>query len=155
MKKTILVTILVAVMLLAAVSTVNAATVSISDKTVKEGDSITIVVNKQPRKSTVTVNVNLRSLMNYTEPKPTTQTSVDEYGNTVNKTVTPEVERATVLIQVGDDTILSDSYLMTKTDISKSWTTSGVKEVKVKVNGVTKYTETVDFNNGDKTINVD
>ena len=93
--------------------------------------------------------------MNYTEPKPTTQTSVDEYGNTVNKTVTPEVERATVLIQVGDDTILSDSYLMTKTDISKSWTTSGVKEVKVKVNGVTKYTETVDFNNGDKTINVD
>ena len=126
-----------------------------SGKTVKEGDSITIVVNKQPRKSTVTVNVNLRSLMNYTEPKPTTQTSVDEYGNTVNKTVTPEVERATVLIQVGDDTILSDSYLMTKTDISKSWTTSGVKEVKVKVNGVTKYTETVDFNNGDKTINVD
>ena len=37
MKKTILVTILVAVMLLAAVSTVNAATVSVSDKTVKEG----------------------------------------------------------------------------------------------------------------------
>ena len=43
---------------------------------------------------------------------------------------------------------------MTKTDISKSWTSSGVKEVKVKVNGVTKYTETVDFNQGDKTINV-
>ncbi len=125
-----------------------------SGKTVKEGTEVTIVVNKQPAKATVTVNVNLKSLMNYTEPKPTTQSTVDEYGNTVQTTVTPEVERATVVIEVGDDKILSDNYLMTKTDISKSWTTSGVKEVKVKVNGVTKYTETVDFNKGDKTINV-
>ncbi len=125
-----------------------------SGKTVKEKTEITIVVNKQPKKATVNVNVNLKSLMNYTEPKPTTGTTTDEYGNTVTSTTTPEIERATVVIEVGSDTILSDSYLMTKTDISKSWTASGVKEVKVKVNGVTKYTETVDFNQGDKTINV-
>lgn len=125
-----------------------------SGKTVKEGETIEIIVNKQPTKSTLTVNVNLKSLMAYTEPKPVTNEIVDEYGNTVSSTVTPEVEKATVVIEVGDDTIVSDSYLMTKTDISKTWTTSGVKEVKVKVNGVTKFTQTVDFNKGDQVINV-
>ena len=127
-------------------------------KTVKEGTAVDIVVNKQPTKSTVTVNVNLKSLMNYTEPKPevVTTNTVDENGNTVvtNTTVTPEVEKATVVIQVGEDTILKDSYLMTRTDISKSFTTSGVKEVKVKVNDVTKYTQTIDFNKGDQVVNV-
>ena len=96
--------------------------------------------------------------MNYTEPKPevVTTNTVDENGNTVvtNTTVTPEVEKATVVIQVGEDTILKDSYLMTRTDISKSFTTSGVKEVKVKVNDVTKYTQTIDFNKGDQVVNV-
>ncbi len=128
-------------------------TVSVG-KTLKEGDSIGIVVNRQPTKSTLTVNVNLKSLMAYTEPKPVTENKTDEYGNTVPSTVTPEIEKGTVVIEVGDDTILSDSYLMTKTDISKTWTTSGVKEVKVKVNGVTKFTQTVDFNKGDQVINV-
>ena len=128
-------------------------TVSVG-KTLKEGDSIGIVVNRQPTKSTLTVNVNLKSLMAYTEPKPVTENKTDEYGNTVPSTVTPEIEKGTVVIEVGDDTILSDSYLMTKTDISKTWTTSGVKEVKVKVNGVTKFTQTVDYNKGDQVINV-
>ena len=127
-------------------------------KTVKEGTSVDIVVNKQPKKSTVTVNVNLKSVMNYTEPKPVTTytNTIDEYGNTVvtNTTTTPEVEKATVVIQVGDDTILKDSYLMTRTDITKSFTTSGVKEVKVKVNDVTKFTQTIDFNKGDQVVNV-
>ena len=125
-----------------------------SGKTLKEGEQIEIVVNKQPTKSTVTVNVNLKSLMDYTEPKPVTNTTTDETGNTVSTTTKPEIEKATVVIEIGDDTILSDSYLMTKTDISKTWTTSGVKELKVKVNGVTKYTQTVDFNKGDQTVTV-
>ena len=63
-------------------------------------------------------------------------------------------KKATVAIDVGDDTILSDSYPMNKTDITKSWTTSGVKTLKVKVNGVTKYEQTVDFNKGDQTVTV-
>lgn len=129
-----------------------------SGKTVKEGTSIDIIVNKQPTKSTLTVNVNLKSVMNYTEPGPVTTytNTTDENGNTVvtNTTVTPEVEKATVVIEVGDDTILRESYLMTKTDISKSFTTSGVKELKVKINDVTKFTQTIDFNKGDQTINV-
>ncbi len=117
-------------------------------KTLKEGDSIEIVVNKQPTKSTVTVNVNLKELLGYTAP--TTQTSSD--GNTT--TETQSVPEADVTITVGDDIILNEKYLKTKTDISASFTTSGVKDVKVKVDSVTKYTETVDFSQGSKTINV-
>ena len=121
-----------------------------SGKTLKEGDTIEVVVNKQPTRSTLTVNVNLKSLKGYTEPTPTVQNTAD--GNTV--TETPEIPKANVVIKVGDDTILSDTYSMTKTDISASYTTSGVKEVKVNVDGVTKYTQTVDFNKGSQTINV-
>lgn len=125
------------------------------NKTIKEGGSVNIVVNKQPTRSTLTVNVNLKSLMNYTEPKPVIDSKTDEFGNTVQNTTVPEVEKATVVIEVGEDIILSNTYNMTKTDISKEWTASGVKEVKVKVNGVTKFTQTVDFKKGNQTINVD
>ncbi len=123
-------------------------------KTLKEGDSIELIVNKQPAKSTLTVNVNLKSLTNYTDPEPTVSETVDENGNTVTTTNTPSVEKATLVLEVGEDTILSDSYPMNKTDITKSWTTSGVKILKVKVNGVTKYEQTVDFNKGDQTVSV-
>lgn len=123
-------------------------------KVVKEGDTIDIVVNKQPTESTVTVNVNLKSLMNYTEPSPSVTNTVDENGNTVQTTVTPEVEKATVVIEVGEDTILSETYALTKTDISKSWKASGVKEVRVKVNGVTQFKQKVDFNVGNQTLDV-
>ena len=123
-------------------------------KTAKEGDNIEIVVNKQPKKSTLTVKVNLSALMQYVEPEPTIKETVDEFGNTISTTTTPEIEKATVVIDVGDDTILSDSYPINKTDITKSWTTSGVKTMKVKVNGVTKYEQTVDFNRGDQTVTV-
>ncbi len=123
-------------------------------KTAKEGDNIEIVVNKQPKKSTLTVKVNLSTLMQYVEPEPTIKETVDEFGNTISTTTTPEIEKATVVIDVGDDTILSDSYPINKTDITKTWTTSGVKTMKVKVNGVTKYEQTVDFNRGDQTVTV-
>ena len=125
-----------------------------SGKTAKEGDNIEIVVNKQPKKSTLTVKVNLSTLMQYVEPEPIIKETVDEFGNTISTTTTPEIEKATVVIDVGDDTILSDSYPINKTDITKSWITSGVKTMKVKVNGVTKYEQTVDFNKGDQTVTV-
>ena len=121
---------------------------------VKEGEKVKLIVNKQPTKSTLTVKVNLNTLMSYTPPSPVVSNTVDEFGNTVTTTTTPEVEKATVVIEVGDDTILSDSYPMDKTDITKSWTTAGVKILKVKVNGVTKYEQTVDFNKGDQTVAV-
>ena len=124
---------------------------SIQDgKTVKEGETIEIVVNKQPTKSTLTINVNLKSLMKYTEPEKT-NTNTD--ANTITPPTT-EVEKATVVIEVGDDIILSESYPLTKTDITKTWTASGVSELKVKVNGVTEFTQRVDFNKGNQVVKV-
>ena len=136
--------------------TVTSQSINPND-TAKEKDTITIIVNKQPVKHTLKVNVNLKSLMNYTEPKPVlvSTNTVDEFGNEIYENKAVEIDRATVVIEVGDDTILSENFLLTKTDISKSWTSSDVKELKVKVNGVTKYHQQVDFSKGDQTINVD
>ncbi len=132
-------------------------------KTVKEGTQVAIVVNKQPTRSTLTINVNLQSITGYVKPQPTTQNvttnTIDENGNTITTTTqvtipAAEVENATVEIDVGDDTILKESYPMTKTDISTSWTTSGVKDVKVKINGVTKFSQSIDFSQGNQTLNI-
>ncbi len=132
-------------------------------KTVKEGTQVSIIVNKQPTRSTVTINVDLQSVTGYIKPQPTTQNvtteTIDENGNTITTTTqvtvpAAEVENATVVIQVGEDTILRDSYPMTKTDISSQWTTSGVKNVKVIINGVTKFSQSVDFSQGNQTLNI-
>ncbi len=132
-------------------------------KTVKEGTQVAIVVNKQPTRSTLTINVNLQSVTGYVKPQPTVQNvttnTVDENGETISTTTqvtvpAAEVENATVEIIVGDDTILKDSYPMTKTDISTSWTSSGVKDVKLKINGVTKYSQSIDFGQGNQTLNI-
>ena len=130
--------------------------------TVKEGTSINIVLNKQPTRSTVTVNVNLKSLTGYNVPSPVvrniTNTTVDENGNTITTTtqVTEEVEieKALVEIDVGDDVILKEEHQKTETAISKSWTTSGVKNVKVKIDGVSQFEQTVDFSQGNQIFNV-
>ena len=132
-------------------------------KTIKEGTKISIVVNKQPTRSTLVVNVNLQSLTGYVKPQPNVQNvtseTVDENGNTVVTTTqmtvpAGEIENATVVIEVGDDTILSETYPKTKTDINCSWTSSGVKNVKVKVDGVTKFSQSVDFSQGSQTLNI-
>ena len=133
-------------------------------KTAKEEDAIEIVVNKHPVKSKLTVNVNLKSLMDYTEPTPqtvptpstntTNTTNSTDENTTVVETVTPEIEKANVVIVVGEDIILNKDYLLTATNITQSWSASGVKELKVKVDGVTKFTKNIDFNKGDQTVDV-
>ena len=121
-------------------------------KIVKEGATIEFVVNKLPAKATVTINVNLKSILNYTEPKPITDTTDDGTGNTVTTTITPDIEKANVVIKVGEDTIENGSFKKNTTNITKTWTTSGVKEVKVIIDGITQTPKTVDFNKGDQTI---
>ena len=123
-------------------------------KTVKEGTTIEVVINKLPAKATVTINVNLKSILAYTEPTPITNTSMDETGNTITETITPEIETANVVIKVGEDTIEDTTYKKNKTNISKTWTSSGVKEVRVIIDGVTRFTQTVDFNKGDQVVEV-
>lgn len=118
-------------------------------KVIKEASTVTITVNKQPTKSTVTVNVNLKALTGYT---PKTTETVDENGNTVTEEVTPD--KVKLVIKVGEDTIYDQDQYPSSTAISARFTTSGVKEVKVLVDGVTKKTESVDFSKGDSTVNV-
>ncbi len=124
-------------------------------KVVKEGSTIEFSVNKLPAKAAIAINVNLKSILSYKEPQPITNTTIDEEtGNTITTTTTPEIESANVVIKVGEDVIENDSYKKTKTDISKTWVSSGVKEVKVIIDGVTRFTQTVDFNKGDQIIDV-
>ena len=139
---------------------------------VKENQKVMIVVNKHPVKSTVTVNVNLKSLMNYTEPTVTpvqstpnnseNTTNTDNTTNTTNSTTStgtttttptvPEIKKSKVVIKVGDETIYSETNELTKINISATYTGSGVKEVKVYVDDVVKGSKSVDFSNGDSTV---
>ena len=92
--------------------------------------------------------------MKYTEPDTTQDSSTNTNANeTTNKT--PEVKSAKVVIKVGDDNIYSETKKLTTTDITASYTTSGVKEVKVYVDDVVKYNKSVDFSSGDQTITVE
>lgn len=122
-----------------------------SGKVIKEASTVTITVNKQPKKSTVTVNVNLTSLTGYT-PKTVSTNTVDSNGNTVVTSETVKPDKVKLTIKVGDDTIYDQEQLPTETNISQTFSTTGVKEVKVLVDGVTKKTETVDFSKGDATV---
>ncbi len=129
-----------------------------ANKTVKEGTTISLVVNKQPKKSKVTVNVNLKSLMNYTEPEaPSAPVTTENTTNETTSTVPtkPEVKSAKVVIKVGEDTIYSETKKLTTTDITASYTSSGVKDVKVYVDDVVKYNKSVDFSGGDQTVTVE
>lgn len=124
-----------------------------SGKVVKEASTVTITVNKQPKKSTVTVNVNLQALTGYTPQKTNVATNtVDSNGNTVyeEQEVTPNKVKLT--IKVGDDTIYDQEQYPSATNISQTFSATGVKEVKIMVDGVTKKSETVDFSKGDMTV---
>ncbi len=129
---------------------------------VKENQQVTIVVNKHPVKATVTVNVNLKSLMKYTEPTstPTNTATTDgnttDSGSTTSPSTTPEVKKSKVVIKVGDETIYSETNELTKTNISATYTGTGVKEIKVYVDDVLKSSgKTVDFSNGDTTVTIE
>ena len=132
------------------------------NKTVKEGTTITLSVNKLPKKSTVTVNVNLKSLMKYTEPEPVTTTVPTNTTNTnsienstTTVTTTPEIKSSKVVIKVGEDTIYSDTQKLTTTNISASYQATGVKDVKVYVDDVVKFNKSIDFGAGDQTVTVE
>ena len=128
----------------------------VAGKTIKEGENITIVVNKQPKTSRVTVNVNLKSLTGYQVPEDTIENVVDANGVVTGTTVKPaEIKTAEVVIKVGEETIYKGNPKLTETNISASYSGTGVKEIKVLVDGATKDSgKKVDFNQGDKTINI-
>ena len=140
--------------------------------TIKEGQTVNVVVNKHPAKSRVTINVNVQSLLNYSVPQVQkkdangnylykdasgneTTESADEEGKPNEKIMVPgEPENCKVQIMVGSDQILDSTYKKTETSISKAWTSSGVKQVKVIIDGTTYYSNSIDFSKGDQTVNV-
>ena len=112
-------------------------------KTVKENEKIVITVNKQPKQATVTVVVNLKGLLNFVKEP------------VMENVVSTQKTSGKVEILVGSDKILSETKSFEETNISASYTGSGVKEIKVIVDGVTKSSgKKVDFNQGDQYISV-
>ena len=101
-------------------------------KTVDEGTTITITVNKKDELKQGTVNVNLKSLLNYTPSK-------DEDGNEV-------VEKGTVKIVVGNDTIYNEEKPKNTTNISASFSAKGTVTIKVYVDDIVKGTKEINMN---------
>lgn len=99
-----------------------------SGKKVDEGTTITITVNKVAEMKQGTVKVNLKSLLKYT-------TEGEE-----------EVEKATVKIMVGNDTIYNQSNPKTKTDISANFNAKGNITIKVYVDDILKGTKEINLN---------
>lgn len=115
-------------------------------KTVKENETIVLTVNKLPKEANVTVKVNVKALADkYIKEDSNENTTSDD---TTKKTT----EKLQII--VGTDTIFSETVDLTATNVEKTWSATGVKEVKVIFGEVTVYKEKVDFNQGDKTVSV-
>jgi len=112
-------------------------------KVIKEGETVTITVNKQPVRSTVTIRVNLKSIIDARYP--------------ITDPLDPGYElppiKATVRILVGGTAIMNDSRDVTETNIVATRTDKGVQDVEVFVDGTSVGSKKpVDFSKGDTTI---
>lgn len=115
-----------------------------SGKVMKEGETITITVNKQPTRSTVTIYVNLRAIMD-SKGLPVT--------NTTDTNTTPTANKVVLKIEVGGTAIMNDSRDATETSIVATRTDKGVKDVEVFIDGTSVGSpKSVDFSRGDTTI---
>ena len=103
-------------------------------KVVDEGTTVTITINKITEIKNGTVNINLKSLLNYT--KPATNANTEEKEE-------PKVE---VKVTVGDDTVYKEEHAKDTTKITVPVSGKGVITVKVYVDDVLKTTKTLDLN---------
>lgn len=101
-------------------------------KTIDEGTTVTITVNKLAEMKQGSVTVNLKSLLNYTPTK-------DEDGEEV-------IEEGKVKIVVGNDTIYNEKKKKTATDISASFSAKGNVTIKVYVDDILKGTKELNLN---------
>lgn len=101
-------------------------------KTIEEGTTVTITVNKLAEMKQGTVNVNLKSLLSYTPKK-------DENGNDV-------VEEGQIRIVVGNDTIYNEKKPKTSTNISARFSAKGNVEIKIYVDDIWKGTQQINMN---------
>ena len=103
-----------------------------SGKTVDEGTTITITVNKKDELKRGTVTVNVKSLLAYTPTR-------DEEGKDV-------VEKGTVKIKVGEDTIYEKEVPKTTTNISQGFSAKGTVTIRVYVDDILLKTQEINMN---------
>ena len=103
-----------------------------ANKTVDEGTTITITVNKKDEMKSGTVKVNLKSLLNYTPTK-------DEEGKDV-------IEKGQLRIMVGDDKIYDQEVDKTSTNVSAPFSAKGSVTIKVYVDDILKGTQEINMN---------
>ena len=111
--------------------------------TVEKGSNITITINKIAEVVQGTVNINLKSLLKYTEE---TETVVDEEtGETTTKT--KEAGSVKLKVVVGGDTVYSETQKKNATNISVGFSGVGTVTIKVYVDDVLKTTKQLNLNN--------
>ncbi len=106
---------------------------------VEEGSTITLTVNKIEQFKTGTVNVNLKSLLQYTKPTATNE-----------EVQVPQVQ---VKIVVNEDTIYNEKKAKDTTQITKQFQGKGNVTVKVYVDDVLQKTQTLDMNGSNLVLN--
>lgn len=106
---------------------------------VEEGTTITLTVNKIEQFKTGTVNVNLKSLLQYTKPTATNE-----------EVQVPQVQ---VKIVVNEDTIYNEKKAKDTTQITKQFQGKGNVTVKVYVDDVLQKTQTLDMNGSNLVLN--
>lgn len=103
-------------------------------KEVEEGTTVTITVNKLPEEKEATINVNVKSLLNYTPER-------DEEGNV------KEPKQVEVVIKVGEDTVYKANHREDTQNISEKIKGVGTVQVRVYIDGVRKGSENINLNN--------
>ena len=99
----------------------------------EEGKTITLTVNKIEALKTGTINVNLKSLLNYSKP-------ATEDGEEV------DVPKVQVKIRAGEDVVYSGTHAKDTTKITKQVQGKGTITVRVYVDDVLEQTKTLDLN---------
>ena len=111
--------------------------------TVEKGSNITITINKIAEVIQGTVNINLKSLLKYTEE---TETIVDEEtGETTTKT--KEAGSVKLKVVVGGDTVYSEKQKKDTTNVAVGFSGVGTVTIKVYVDDVLKTTKQLNLNN--------
>lgn len=99
-------------------------------KTVNEGTTITITVNKIAEMKEVSVTVNVKSLLG--------GNIYEETSNTTNSSGDKKVKKVNLKVVVGNDTIYSGKVSASETSIKATTKGTGTKEIKVYIDDVLK-----------------
>lgn len=99
-------------------------------KTVNEGTTITITVNKIAEMKEVSVTVNVKSLLG--------GNIYEETSNTTNSSSDKKVKKVNLKVVVGDDKIYSGTVSASETSIKATTKGTGTKEIKVYIDDVVK-----------------